>query len=263
MPLESLSQFTFVQDHPVFVMLNQVIPLAELTYWPCVDTLNTIAHGPYTFIDDPELQSLAGIRLGELGYEGFIAETQSIPTRHNWHDVFNACIWHQFPHSKQRLNQLHIEYIKQFGAQPRGKVRDNITHFDECGMLIVHTEGSNLPSMLQQHQWHDAFVTHQSSWGQEVQAFSFGHANLELLLAPHIGLTAKWVALQVPESFFEEDPVLQVRLLDALLVERLNMAFWEQKLPPIPYLGIPGWWQDQDESFYANTDYFRPKRTHP
>ena len=53
MPLESLSQFTFVQDHPVFVMLNQVIPLAKLTHWPCVDTLNTIAHGPYTFIDDP------------------------------------------------------------------------------------------------------------------------------------------------------------------------------------------------------------------
>ena len=145
MPLESLSQFTFVQDHPVFVMLNQVIPLAKLTHWPCVDTLNTIAHGPYTFIDDPESQSLAGIRLGELGYEGFIAETQSIPTRRNWHDVFNACIWHQFPHSKQRLNQLHIEYIKLFGAQPRGKVRDNITHFDECGMLIVHTEGSCVP----------------------------------------------------------------------------------------------------------------------
>ncbi|CAI8191581.1 MAG: Uncharacterised protein [Glaciecola sp. HTCC2999] len=263
MALESLSQFTIVQNHPVFIMLNQVIPLTELTHWPDVRVLNDIVPGPYTYIDNPMPSTQEALRLSNLGYEGYIAETASIPTRKNWHDVFNACIWHQYPHSKQRLNQLHIEYIQQFGLHPRGNVRDNITHFDECGMLIVHAEGSRIPEMLQQHHWQDAFVNHRSVWGSEVQAFMFGHANLELLLAPHIGLTAKWVAIEVPMGFFKQDPVLQVRLLDALLVQRLERSFFKQKLPPIPYLGIPGWWNQQDESFYSNTDHFRPKRAHP
>jgi len=29
---------------------------------------------------------------------------------------------------------------------------------------------------------------------------------------------------------------------------------------PLPILGVPGWWEQQDEGFYADTGVFRPKR---
>lgn len=30
---------------------------------------------------------------------------------------------------------------------------------------------------------------------------------------------------------------------------------------PLPVLGIPGWWLDQDEAFYADANVFRAKRS--
>jgi hypothetical protein len=29
---------------------------------------------------------------------------------------------------------------------------------------------------------------------------------------------------------------------------------------PLPVLGVPGWWQGQDEAFYLDQTVFRPKR---
>jgi hypothetical protein len=29
---------------------------------------------------------------------------------------------------------------------------------------------------------------------------------------------------------------------------------------PLPVLGVPGWWSQQDEAFYADTSVFRAKR---
>jgi hypothetical protein len=38
-------------------------------------------------------------------------------------------------------------------------------------------------------------------------------------------------------------------------IELLPMAF-----SPLPVLGVPGWWGDQTEEFYADTFVFRPAR---
>ena len=260
MSLDSLSQLYSYRHHPVFTSLFSVVPFNELSSWPTADDLNELAPGPMRFITDPETASEAGMLLETLGYEGFIYQTQSIPTRRNWHDAFNAAIWHQFPRTKQRLNQLHIAYIAKHGALPRGKVRDHITHFDECGVIIAHTANSPVPQQLLQHQWQSALVENKQLWGHQVDAFVFGHANLEMLLTPHIGLTGKWVGIEVPDGFFVQRPSLQVALLDALLARRVDDAFFAHKLPPIPFLGIPGWWDKQDAGFYANPEYFRPKR---
>ncbi|MDG1121566.1 MAG: DUF3025 domain-containing protein [Glaciecola sp.] len=263
MPLDSLSQLYSQRHHPVFTSLFGVVPFNELSSWPSADELNELAPGPFRYICDPAPDSDAGMLLDKLGYEGFIHQTQSIPTRRNWHDAFNAAIWHQFPSTKQRLNQLHIAYIARHGALPRGKVRDHITHFDECGIIIAHTPSCPVPQQLLQHQWQAALVDNQQQWGNRVQAFVFGHANLEMLLNPHIGLTGKWVEVEVPDGFFVQRPSLQVALLDALLARRIDEAYFANKLPPIPFLGIPGWWQEQDANFYANTEYFRPKKQRP
>ncbi|HBZ06685.1 MAG TPA: DUF3025 domain-containing protein, partial [Massilia sp.] len=32
---------------------------------------------------------------------------------------------------------------------------------------------------------------------------------------------------------------------------------------PLPVLGVPGWWPEQDAAFYADTSVFRPKRVAP
>jgi hypothetical protein len=29
---------------------------------------------------------------------------------------------------------------------------------------------------------------------------------------------------------------------------------------PLPVLGVPGWWPDQDDAFYLDHTVFRPKR---
>lgn len=260
MSLDSLSQLYSQRLHPVFMSLFNVVPFNELTSWPTASDLNELAPGPLTFIDDPDVTTQTGQLLEELGYEGFIHQTRSVPTRRNWHDAFNASIWHQFPKVKQRLNQLHIAYIKQHGALPRGRIRDHITHFDECGIIIAYTANNPIPELLQQHQWHSAFVENKTQWGKQIDAFVFGHANLEMLISPHIGLTGKWVGIEVPEGFFTQRPSMQTALLDALLALRLDEEFFATKLPPLPFLGIPGWWTTQDAEFYANTDYFRPKR---
>jgi len=33
-----------------------------------------------------------------------------------------------------------------------------------------------------------------------------------------------------------------------------------KSLHPLPVLGIPGWWHNQYEEFYNNTNYFRSKK---
>jgi len=36
-----------------------------------------------------------------------------------------------------------------------------------------------------------------------------------------------------------------------------------KSLHPLPVLGIPGWWNNQYEEFYNNTNYFRSKKLRP
>ena len=50
------------------------------------------------------------------------------------------------------------------------------------------------------------------------------------------------------------------RLLAACMWDRTRMTHGRE-LSPLPVLGVPGWWKDNEqESFYDNTGYFRPGR---
>ncbi|WP_340679325.1 DUF3025 domain-containing protein [Paraglaciecola sp.] len=198
-------------------------------------------------------------------YEQIIYQQQLIPTRpDSWHDLFNGLIWLQFPQVKQLLNQLHIEDIKQHGLSPRTLRRNNITHFDECGVIVTVEEGYEfLLEQLSQHQWQSVFVDHRDFWGQKIQHFMFGHANLEMLLQPFIGLTGKWLGLIVPKGFARLPLKQQLVLVDKQLIGQIsqdNVFAHKKALLPIPLLGIPGCYPDnQHAAFYQNTDYFRPK----
>ncbi|EWH12371.1 hypothetical protein DS2_01580 [Catenovulum agarivorans DS-2] len=214
----------------------------------------------YQFIKQTELNPL----LASLGYEGFINQTKQIPTRHdNWHDLFNGLIWGLFPSCKQAINQLHVQDIGQFGLKQRTKQRDALTLFDECGVILAYTDEQQ-KTTLQSHQWMDSFWVNRQDWFRSIRPFVFGHAMYEMALAPFIGLTAKAYFVQVEPCFFDCTLNQQYQILDQLVAKQILLdksLANNQRLSPLPLLGVPGWYTDNSkQSFYANTKYFRPKR---
>jgi hypothetical protein len=248
--------------------LEKLFSLSEFADWPNADGLNLLkTHLSQDNQPIPQFVCQSQLEESEQYYEQIIFQQQIIPTRPNsWHDLFNALVWLQFPKTKGLLNQLHVEDIQQFGLSPRTSRRNNLTHFDECGVILTYQKGNlaeQLIDDLAAHHWHKVFVENRHCWGKQLNSFIFGHANLEMLLQPFIGLTGKWLAVQVDEGFSELSYPAQLTKLDGLLVDDIrNKEIFSQKRPlkPIPLLGIPDMWNaNTNPAFYANTDYFRPK----
>ena len=107
------------------------------------------------------------------------------------------------------------------------------------------------------------FIANREMWHTQVSPFIFGHANLEMMLNPFIGLTGKWLAVSVPYGFSQLDRWQQRAQLDEAMVARIkDLDCFEcaPLLKPLPLLGVPSWHHKQDETFYSNSDYFRPLR---
>jgi hypothetical protein len=192
-------------------------------------------------------------------YEVAIAQKGHVATRaNNWHDCFNALVWCAFPQSKAAITELHMRHFSPDG--PRGTVRDAATLFDECGLILPYCDDALL-QLLIDHQWQDLFQLHRNDWGVKINALCFGHANYENLLEPFLGLTGKCWPIKVAAVFFDLPLSDQCDFLDTELAQRLNAEQLQnpRQLPPLPYLGIPNWWAEQDDVFYANTQYFRSK----
>ena len=247
-------------NSPCFDDCRGLLPDTEVD-WPNALALEKIFTLPLNLIDDPSPQSENGILLQKLGYEGFIEKTHSLPTRSNYHDWFNAFIWSQFPSTKYQLNQWHVQDIAVNGLHPRSRYRDRITHWDECGVIILHTKACNIPDLLVQHEWVDAFYRNKTQWGVQCKAVIFGHAMYESLLNPFIGLTAKFIPIEVPQNVITESISLHITDIDRRLLVHLSNWQFSSKMPPLPILGVPGWYPGQDAMFYQNTQYFMPKRS--
>ncbi|XOV78673.1 MAG: DUF3025 domain-containing protein [Aestuariibacter sp.] len=215
-----------------------------------------------TFIDDDTLKNEPDTNNAAGYYEQIIFQKRIIPTRFNWHDTFNAMMWMLFPKTKTALNQLHCEDIEQYGLHPRTRRRNRITHFDECGGIIVYEDAAMLDA-LQNHRWKEAFIDRRSEWWQHLRYYIFGHALYEMLLQPHIGLTGKFLALQVDNNFWQQSLQAQYHQLDEHLhsvATGTDIFASQQRIHPLPLLGIPGWHERNSEpEFYDNTDYFRPR----
>jgi hypothetical protein len=123
---------------------------------------------------------------------------------------------------------------------------------------------SNWKACLRDHQWKTAFIMHREQWGKTIAPFMFGHANYEMLTKPYIGLTGKALFVNVPDEIFCKDLVTQYQYLDKQLYEMIkndDCLADNKQLSPLPLLGVPGWFEENNNSsFYDNTDYFRPKR---
>lgn len=185
-------------------------------------------------------------------YERFIFREHACPTRDNLHDFFNGLCWLKFPQAKRQLNALQAAQIEARGIQPvRGPVRDAATVFDENAALL-HAPPP-LWDALEQREWTRLFVELRPLW-QQARLVLFGHALLEKLAAPRKHITAHVWRAQAPLGSLAD--------LDAWLASQLSAPRLAAKpFVPLPVLGIPGWWhQNENFSFYDDSLVFRPRR---
>lgn len=201
----------------------------------------------------PRFVDASGLPAGEA-YEAFIARTAGVPTRDDLHDFFNGLVWLQFTQAKRRLNELQAGEIARAGVGPvRGALRDALTLFDENGALL-HAPPPLWDALLAR-DWRRLFVDLRPLW-REAGLVVFGHALLEKLLSPRKDLTAHVWRVQAPADGAQP---LDRWLATQLAPDRLAA----KPFTPLPVLGIPGWWsENQDFSFYDDSLVFRPARHH-
>ncbi|WP_430869307.1 DUF3025 domain-containing protein [Crenobacter cavernae] len=248
-------------DHPLYAPLA---PLPEFGHWPTqadFDALVVCARGRGEPLPG-HLRFACGLE-PERYYEAHIASTGEVPTRtQNWHDWFNALSWLAWPRAKTALNARHMRAIAR-GEIKRGPLRDAATLFDECGVIVVASDAVLLDALAGM-RWRELFVEKRECWGGNIAAFAFGHALMEQGLQMHIGWCGKALPLIVDAGFFALPADAQRAHLDARLAELLaDDAFLStpRALSPLPLLGIPGWWDaNEDPAFYDDTGYFRASR---
>lgn len=198
-----------------------------------------------------------------VAYESFISETGQVPTRENLHDFFNALIWLSFPATKARLNDLQsaaIAAASRSDSSRRGRLRDAITILDENAALLIVSDTS-LADALRQHQWQHVFLDRREEFGRIAEVRLFGHALMEKLVNPYKAITAHAWTMVVGEDYFTMPPYSRQNLLDQELAFHLHNDFSTRMLSPLPVLGVPGWWPQQDVSFYQDAAVFRPPRS--
>jgi hypothetical protein len=217
---------------------------------------------PLQFVQQANLPS-------EIAYEAFISATGGVPTRENLHDFFNALVWLTFPQIKIQLNAMQAAEIEKSGADSsdsnrnsgavRGKVRDAATIFDENAALLVVRDGALLEA-LRSHRWHEAFITRRETFGRECEIWLFGHALMEKLVRPYKAITAHVWPICTELEYFGLPEREKFSWLDTAVARQLDSGLTTSSFTPMPVLGVPGWWQGQDEGFYADKAVFRPKR---
>ena len=196
-------------------------------------------------------------------YEQHIHATGEVPTRaDDWHDFFNALAWCVWPHTKSACNDLHLREQaarSAAGLPGRGPLRDALTQFDECGIVI--------PALLAAHEWEEVFWNRRAQLLASTRFLIFGHGSWDQLRQPFFGLCAKaiyrhvdaaWLALPAAQRQRETDAWLAARFTDPL------HPFANAALSPLPLLGIPGVTPDNAvPDYYRDTRQFRPKRLSP
>ncbi|WP_321800108.1 DUF3025 domain-containing protein [Caballeronia sp. J97] len=210
---------------------------------------------PLAFIAQEELPAGAS-------YEGHIAQTGRVPTRHNLHDFFNGSMWFAYPRIKAALNARQAEQIDALGIGPtRGGVRDALTLFDENAVLFACADAS-LADALRGFGWRTLFADERTAWGTRCEARIFGHALLEKLVAPYKACTGHAWIVDVPADYFSLDDAARRALLDERVAQRLSAGPLDSRaFAPLPVLGVPGWWEANAlHDFYDDVSVFRPGR---
>jgi hypothetical protein len=227
---------------------------------PLYETLNQCLTSPLRFVSQNSLPN-------GVAYEQFIFHTQQCPTRDGLHDFFNALYWDLFPCTKTRLNQLQAQQIAQLGTvRHRGSVRDYLTLFDENGALLIAPP--EIWEALIAMDWQRLFVTLRPLW-QQARLIPFGHALLEKLVHPRKPITAHVYMTQITieniavEAINTRASTNFYPILDESIAADLSAAkFATKPFAPLPILGVPDWWADNENlDFYNDEAVFRKPRS--
>lgn len=203
-----------------------------------------------------------------IAYEEFIGDTGCVPTRENLHDFFNALVWLTFPTIKKQLNALQAAEIASRATRAnaackpggtRGMLRDAATIFDENAALLVCSD-PQWAAALREHRWQKTLLEQRPAFGNSVEIFLFGHALMEKLVAPYKAITAHTWVVPADAGFFSLPRPQQRAWLDDVVTRQLQGGLHTGDFTPLPVLGVPGWWEGQDEAFYGDAQVFRPLR---
>lgn len=249
----------------------------ELPYWqdyfplldrlagavfPSCSQLNAMLPAGLKSAAGQTIRFVASNQLADDGYEHRIYTTGQVSTRpDSWHDLFNALVWMRYPNIKTAINKLHYQAGSKQKSGGRGRLRDALTLFDECG-VIVFSNRLEILKALAERRWSDAFRANafRTSVGLSVS----GHAMLEKYLSPYKAMTAKALLVQVDTDFMNLPRPEMLDYLDREISQHmLNGMVLTQPacLSPLPLAGVPGWWalDEQNENrFYSDQQVFRP-----
>ena len=267
---------------------NKKSLLGMLAFMPLHPVIERIATEEFPTLDDHN-EMLAGISPRIVVHEGhplrFVPQEYGklpferqyeprcylrgeVPTReNNWHDLLNALVWFSFPQAKNAINLRHYQALtavpNESAGSQRGAVRDSNTLFDESG-VIVPCANEELAGLLRDFRWKELFWQRREEASAEMGFYLFGHGLYEKALQPYIGMTGQGLVLPVEQAFFDWPLPQRLAHLDALVAEYLLQPQHfrsTRELTPVPLLGVPGWSADNEkESYYDNSSYFRPCR---
>lgn len=201
----------------------------------------------------------------EEEYEPKIYLSGQIQTRlNNWHDFFQVLVWKTFPKTKALLNKFHFDAAtirQQTTKNQRTAIENFVTLFDECGSIVVATDKAIL-DLVSDFKWQEFFVNNKQNFGKNIECLVFGHAMYEKALSPYIGMTSHCLLFIVEGEYFNLATAEKTEFIDKLVHNYLSQQnnLTTKTLTPLPILGVPGWYNYQDESFYNNTQYFRTGR---
>ena len=255
---------------PIFSPLRELAASLPKFGWPDTAVLNALADDCGRRVVNANGQQIRFVvqdgkaRTFEDGFEPRAFLRGEVQVRNfNWHDLFNALVWLRFPTAKAALNARQFAALSAQTGSRRSPAGDALTGFDEDGMIVLSSDPALL-ELIRDFRWKALFWERRESVRTRMKFLVLGHAMYEKALTPFVGMTAKALLLQVPE------PVLAMNR-EALLAEvdrrsgvhlmRSESLPNARALAPLPMLGVPGWWdQNEAESFYDNTSYFRPGR---
>lgn len=252
-------------DHPCWRDHRELLQQLEAREFPDCDALNRLLPGGLASSTGEALHFVPSDSHTPGPYERRITESGRISTReNNWHDLFNALSWALLPQIKRAMNTMHSRPHSDTAAGGRGRVRDALTLFDECGLMVASADRALLEE-LSRRRWSDVFHRSAEDWNDRVTLVVVGHALLEKCLCPYKSMTANALLLHISEDLHKLRRPLRISRMDTLVAKALleeRLLDQPSRLSPVPVMGIPGWspGNAQDPGFYRDHSVFRPLR---
>jgi hypothetical protein len=248
--------------HPAYEALRSVIDSDRLAHADLAGLQAVLDGASVTNANGELLRVCAPMSEGAQGYERDIYTRGALAVRADtWHDRFNVAAWRLFPRSKAALNAAHIADLDAAPAHAgRSRLRDTLTLFDEDGIVVAVSDPA-IEAAIRAFRWREVFWEKRAGLIAGAVCIPFGHALMEKLRAPFIGLTAKALFVHVPGTFPDDAWAVRLACVDGALSRIIGGLRTPADLAPLPVLGLPGWCpQSASAAFYDNADYFRPGR---